>query len=315
MNRRLALALLVAASLLSACGPKSKLDLDLRGVSITVPRILTPAIDLVPEAPVPLDLPPIPPVVSLLPGPTTPPPKVACATAGPLDAPALAPRQDVPGPPMVNTFIQATIGAFASSAKSGSLAGSVTTSVAKLPTTTNSAGQKVDAWLVQRMDLARDELSVEAYQFVHSDPSPLATASGVYLVGLAWKDPIRGDLVFQPTGNGLFILPNPVAQASSPAQYAGVATDPSSLTTLALVRNVTGKKRVDLCGELVDTFTVSMTGVLTSPKVQRQVAWTQQIATAYGAADVEATLSLASPVEGFNWVRTTRNTAAPKELS
>lgn len=313
--KRLALCLVVAASLLSACGPKSKLDLDLRGVSITVPRILTPAIDLVPETPVPIDLPPIPPVESLLPGPTSPPTKPACPVADPLDAPALGARQDVPGPPAVNTFVQNTLGAYSAGTKHGSLAGSVTTSVAKLPTTRNSAGQQVDGWLIQRLDLTRDEASVEAYQFVHSDPSPLATASGVYLVGLAWKDPIRGTLVFQPTGNGLFIVPNPIARASTPAQYVGVATDPASLTTLALVRNVTGTKRVDLCGELVDAFTIEMTGTLTSPQVQRQVSWTQQIATAYGAADVESTLSLTSAVDGFNWTRTTRNTTVPKELS
>ena len=34
----------------------------------------------------------------------------------------------------------------------------------------------------------------------------------------------------------------------APARYVGVATDPASLTTMALVRNVTGRARVDLCG-------------------------------------------------------------------
>ena len=234
--------------------------------------------------------------------------KAACPTADPLDAPALAARQDVPGPPVTGPYVQATLGAYAQRATSGSLVGSLTTTIEKLPSTTNSNGQRVDAWLVQRLDVVHKESSVEAYQFVHAAPSPLATASGVYLVGLAWKDPVRGELVFQPTGNGLFIIPNPVAIASTPAQYAGVATDPATLTTLALTRNVTGRKRVDLCGALVDTFTVEMTGTLTSPNTQRQVSWTQHIATAYGAADVEQTLSLTSPVDGFTWTRTARNT-------
>jgi hypothetical protein len=305
----------VLAALLGACGPKSKLDLDLRSVSITVPRLLTPAIELVPQAPLPVDLPPLPPVESLLPAPVTPPAAPACRTAGPFDAPALTAVQEIAGPPAPDTFTQATLGAFRSGAKTGSLVGTITTSIQKLPTSTNSTGQRVDAWIVQHADLAKGALAVEAYQFVHPNPSPLATASGVYLVGLAWKDSVRGSLVFQPVGNGLFIVPNPVALASNPAQYVGVATDPATLTTVALTRNVTGRARVDLCGELVDTFTVTMTGTLTSPGVQRQIAWTQQIATGYGAANVDQTLSLTSPVDGFNWTRTERNTKAPKELS
>lgn len=313
MKRRVVLAAVVAATLLSACGgPKSKLDISMRGVNITVPRLLTPAIDLVPFAPVPVDLPPIPDVSSLLPDVTKAPTKPVCGVADPLDAPALTSTADAQGPPAADTFTQSILGGFADRTKVGTIAGSATVAIQKLPSASNSLGQRVDGWSVQRTDRANKSQSVEVYQFVHSNPSPAATASGVYLVGMAWTDPIRGTLSFEPVGNGLFILPNPVVQAANPVQYVGAATDPSSLTTLALTRNVTGRKRVDLCGELVDTFTVTMTGALTSPKATRQVSWTQQIATAYGAANVEETLVLSSPVAGFSWIRTARNTAAPK---
>lgn len=315
MKRRVVLAALVAATLLSACGgPKSKLDISMRGVNITVPRLLTPAIDLVPFAPVPLDLPPIPDVSSLLPDGNKTPTKPACPAADPLDAPALTSTADAQGPPAVNTYTQTVIGGFSDKTKVGTIAGTATVAIQKLPSASNSLGQRVDAWSVQRTDAANKSQSVEVYQFVQPHPSPAATASGVYLVGMAWTDPIRGTLSFEPVGNGLFILPNPVVQAANAAQYVGVATDPSSLTTLALTRNITGRKRVDLCGELVDTFTVTMTGALTSPKLHHQVAWTQQIATAYGAANVEETLALTTPIAGFNWIRTARNTAVPMAL-
>ena len=80
---------------------------------------------------------------------------------------------------------------------------------------------------------------------------------------------------------------------------------------MTITRNVTGRKRVDLCGALVDTFTVEMTGALTSPGMQRQLTWTQQLATAAGAADVEDVLTLTSIVEGFTWTRLSRNTTLP----
>jgi photosystem II stability/assembly factor-like uncharacterized protein len=109
----------------------------------------------------------------------------------------------------------------------------------------------------------------------------------------------------------LWILPSPVQRSANDVQYVGAATDPSTLTTLSLTRNVRDRKRVDACGELIDTFTVEMTGTLTTLDTQRQVAWTQHIATGYGAADVEDSLTLTSSVDGSTWTRLVRNTALP----
>jgi hypothetical protein len=171
-------------------------------------------------------------------------------------------------------------------------------------------GQQVESWKVERT--AATSTSVELYQLVRPSTAPGATASGVYLVGLAWTDEVRGDLVFQPVGDGLHVLPNPVQLAASGGvQYVGSATDPDTLTTLSLTRNVTGRKRVDLCGELVETFTVELSGVLTTPDGSRQVVWTQQLATAFGAADVEETLTLTDPSGGFTWTRALKATEVP----
>lgn len=323
---RRSLALASAVLVLSGCGPHKSLDLDIRLVSITVPRLITPAVSLVPPAavPPPVSLPPAPPLVPFLPPPpapatqapvtAAPPPAPACPTAASFAVPERAAPLSLPGVPVPGVSVQARTGAFAGaplSPSSGGLAGPLTTTIAMLPTTTSSAGQQVEAWSVERKDATGTRQSIEVYQLVHASSVASATAPGIYLVGLAWSDPVRGQLTFQPQGGGLFILPNPVAVATNDTQYAGTATDPSTLTTLSLVRNVTGKKRVDACGKLIDTFTVAMSGTLTTPDAQYQVEWTQHLATAYGGVDVEDTFGLTSVATGFLWTETVRNTTLP----
>ena len=312
---------LVTVLLLTGCGPESELDLDLRSVAVTVPRLVTPAVELVPAAPAPppvalppVQLPPLPvfspsPVVA----PSMPPPPAppACPMASQFAVPDQPESITVDAPPVAGTTTHKATGSHSSTTGQGSLAGEVRTTTTGLPSATTSAGQRVDAWQVERTDPAGGS-AVEVYQLVHPSADPLATAAGIYLVGMAWKDPVRGDLTFQPEGGGLHVLPVPVQLSTETgAQYAGSATDPSTLTTLSLVRNVTGRKRVDVCGDLVDTFTVQLSGVLTTPDTQRQVAWTQQLATAYGGANVEQTLTLTSAVEGFTWTRSLLATEVP----
>lgn len=320
-------AVLICLLLLSACGPKTPLELDLRTVAISVPRLVTPAIELVPPAttPQPVRLPPPPPLITVLPTVPTYPPvtaldpsPAACPKAGPLAVPAKPASITVPAPPAAGSYLQTSSGSYAGSAStpgSGSLAGTVGVTVKSLPATTSLAGQRVDSWQVIRTDPARKSTSVEAYQLVHPSSAPGATAGGIYLVGLGWQDPIRGELTFEPTGNPLQILPLPVQVASNSTQYANSATDPNTLSTLSIIRNVTGRKRIDVCGQLVDTFRVEITGTLTTASRQYQVSWNQHLATAYGGADVEDTFSLTAPVDGFSWVRTLRNTTVPEDVT
>ena len=311
---------LAVAVLLTGCGPETELELDLRAVPVLVPRIVTPAVVIVPQAPAPppVALPPLPPVVTFLP-PVVPPavippppplPVDPCPTAGDFDVPDVPESLTVDAPPVAGTATYAASGTASSTAGQVSLAGPLTVTTSALPASTTSSGQRVDAWKVERTTAT--STSVELYQLVHPSAEPGATASGVYLVGMAWTDPVRGDLAFQPAGLPLHVLPNPVQLAASGGvQYVGSATDPDTLTTLSLTRNVTGRKRVDVCGELVETFTVELAGTLTSPGSQRQVTWTQQLATAYGAADVEETLTLTEPTGGFTWTRTLKATEVP----
>jgi hypothetical protein len=272
-------------------------------------------------------LPPVPPVQTFLPEPpapvaSTPPPPVQppeCPPADALAAPDRAATLAVDEPPAPDSFVQQVVGSYTGTSAdpaSGQFGGKVRTTVKSLPSATTAVGQRVDSWRVERRGPQPAVRSVEVYQLVHPSTSPGATAAGIYLVGLAWSDPTRGALTFQPTGNGLQILPIPVQRANPSApQYVGAATDPSTMTTLALTRNVVGRDRVDACGELVDAWRIEMTGTLTTPDWQRQVTWTQQVATAYGGVVVGELLSLTSVTGGYSWTRALRSTSVPEEPS
>jgi hypothetical protein len=325
MNRRRALAVaMAAAAVLAACGPEPRLRLSMRNVGVTVPRLVAPAVELVPvDAPPPVALPPVPPLVTQLPSPVqAPPPEpsavaepapAACPAASPFAVPKAVAVETVDRPPAEQHFVQASTGTFTSGSTEGRLDGPVEVTIAHLPSTTTGSGQQVRPWRVQQVDTTTQARSVAVYQLLLPSTAAGASAPGVYLVGLAWSDPVRGELTFQPSGNGLFVLPSPVVVAQNDAQYAGLATDPNTLTTLALTRNVRARKRVDACGQLVDTWTVEMTGRLVAPGAQWNLTWTQQIATAYGAVTVEERVGLDDVTGGRSWQRKLVSTSVPEE--
>ena len=326
-SRRPLLLLVVASALAAGCGPDKTLSLDLRSVSITVPRLVTPAITLIPPAPqVVAPLPPLAPidpgftappaVPTAAPTVVTPPKPVACPKAGAFDVPAVTAAIEVTKTPAAASYLQVQTGGYVTPTTTGSNGGSIGETVTRLPQQTSSVGQVVDSWQVARFGPGSGTSSVEVYRLVHESDSPAATAPGIYLAAMAWTDPVRGDLSFQPVGDGLFLLPSPVTLSpSGGTQYAGSATDPSTLTTLSVVRNVTGKKRVDACGQLIDTYTVEMTGALTSPSAQRQVAWNLQLATSYGGLPVQDSLSLTEPAGTFSWNALRTATSLPKPVA
>jgi hypothetical protein len=321
MKRPVLLAAAVAL-VATACGPTTQLKLGLRPVDETVKHLISPAVELVPPSPVAptAALPPIPAVDTALPPTSQPlpvpstPPVNTCPTASPFDVPAVPASPLIDTPPVAATSTQLSTGSYSGATTTpdtGSLAGNVQMTISRLPSSTSTIGQKVDAYRVVRRGPAKDASSVEVYRLVHPSSSPAATQAGIYLVALSWKDPARGNVTFQASGNGLEIMSLPAQPATNDVQYVGADTDPNTLTTLQLTRNIRGHKRIDACGKLIDTITVEMTGTLTTPSLQRQLTWTQQIATTYGGVDVAETLTLTSLDAGYTWTRTLRNTVVP----
>lgn len=305
------LTVLVAlALLLAACGPKSDLELGLRSVSITAPRLITPAVELVPEAPIPEPLPPAPRLVLPAP-PTRAPEPPSCPEADAFAAPDFAAALTY-GAPTLASYVQRSSGKYESAQGKGTLNGSVVTTISDLTTVKTDDGQRVDTWIVSHVDATNKAAWVEAYQLVH--PQAGGTNPGIWLAALAWDDPVRGKFTFLPS-SGVWLMPLPVQFSNSDVQYVGAATDPETLATLAITRNVRPRARVDVCGRVVDTITVEITGTLTTTDDTQLVDWTQQWATAYGAVVVAETMSLDSVLRGPSWTRTLRHTTVPKEVA
>lgn len=334
------LALFAAGT--AGCGPSAPLRLDLNTISVTVPRAIAPAEALLaPSAPAAVPLPPLPAHAIALPAypnsaavpvssentaaPTplstspvpiaTAPPAASCPSAPSTAQPALPASVTVTSPPAAGTFSQTSSGSYTTPSGAGSLAGLTTTTLTSLPDATLSNGQMARSWRVTHLDVAHHVRETEIYDVIEPSNAPGATQAGIYLVGMSWNDPVRGTLSFAPSGNGLQVMASPVSTSSSSAQYAGIATDPSSLTTIYWVSNVQGRKRVDVCGQIVDTWTVALSGSLTSPTSRWNFTWNQQWGTAYGAALVQDTLTLTAPQGGSTWTRELTDRAVPKEVT
>ena len=301
----------------TACGPHVALHLNMREVDLTFPRVLTPAQNLVPPAPltIPVPVPPIPvfttPIQPVVP---PPPPTNVCPKAGPFAVPAEPVSVLLDKPPAPATYFQSSKGSYSGSTATpaaGQLTSPYVSALTSLPATTSQLGQQSDNWLVTRTDTKTGASEVESFQLALPSSSAQAVSPGLYLSGLKWKDPVRGgDLTFVPSGSGLEILPSPVSTSSNPS-FASSATDPNTFTTLSAAGTVTGQQRIDICGTLVDTYTTQLTGTLTSPSFQSQFTWRFQVATEYGGVVVEDDLTLKNPA-GLNWDRTLHDLNTPE---
>ena len=216
-------------------------------------------------------------------------------------------------PPTPATYFQSSKGSYSGSSATpaaGKLASPYVSLLTSLPQTTSQLGQQSDNWLVTRADTKSAATEVESFQLALPSSSSQAVSPGLYLSGLKWKDPVRGDLTFVPSGSGVELLPSPVAASANPS-FASSATDPNSLTTMSTAGTVVKQQRIDVCGTLVDTWTVQLLGTLTSPGLQWRVDWRFQVATQYGGIVVEDDLTLTNPA-GLTWDRTLHDLNTPE---
>jgi hypothetical protein len=316
MRRKSPILLCLVALAATACGPHVALHLNMRQVDLTFPRVLTPAQNLVPPAPliIPVPVPPIPVFTTPI-QPVVPPPQTnACPKAGPFAVPAEPASVLLDKPPAPATYFQSSKGSYSGSGATpaaGKLTSPYITSLTSLPATTSQSGQQSDNWLVKRTDTGTGASEFELFQLALPASSSLAVSPGLYLSALKWKDPVRGgDLTFVPSGSGVEILPSPVSTGSNPS-FASSATDPNTFTTMTTAGTVTGQQRIDVCGTLVDTYTTQLTGTLTTPNFQWQFAWRLQIATQYGGVVVEDDMTLTNPA-GLTWDRTLHDLNTPE---
>jgi hypothetical protein len=284
--RRQAVFLLVAAALtLSACGPQKETLVGVR--SQVLPITLAgnhpePAASATPQpqpsltaafGPAPLPPPILEfPALSPLPAPPIRPPS-ACPEAGPLTFPAVA----------ATSFVGNTAPAGTRDYRTTLKAGSVTQNLTQhwVVTETTATGGGGYSFKVTVTSAGRTEATAYTYQ---ADGTQVALARIDFPDGTSYRPLTAVKLLSTPAD------PNAAAWDSAGA-------DPTSGMAMSYHGQVTGRKRVQACGQLVDSWEVQATARFVGPKGAVDQVITYNFATQYGGLIVRQSVQT-TPVGG-----------------
>ena len=288
IKRRSSFAALAAVALVGACGPSIPLRLVMRQSSVDVPGERSapspaappPAVSPVVVAAVPLPLPTVAQVGRSVPAALP----SLCPAADQFAVPALAGDPNIEAVPAPATYLYREKGEASTGA--GPLP-------VKLPyppiglrkVTLGTADQGYDFAVAEREGATS---KTTAFKLVRPTAAVGAQPGGLYLAAMQWDDPLFGNLTFAPVQPMQF-LPLPVQQGQT---FASGGADPQRQTAMTLRGQVTGKKRVDACGSLIDTWEVTMSEVIATPQGEFDVTGVLDIATQYGGLSVQDHVSV-----------------------
>ncbi|MBC7375009.1 MAG: hypothetical protein H7323_13560 [Frankiales bacterium] len=326
MNRPHALSLLVAIAVLTAgCGgPDRPLSVGFKEVPSNVvlgaqsspspaaPPVAnnaSPAADValvtLPLPPSIVALPPPPftvpnpdqPIAPPLPQPTGP----ACPKADPLQAPAIEAPTAVTARPIKAQYLFRNAGSFQVSG-----ADARTGTFPALSVRTVSGALELDnGFLFEVAETLGDITTTTVYDVVQTQPLGSPFTPGLYIVKVTSRGSDGQESVFSPTPE-LQLAAFPLVRGAR-VQARGV--DATTATSMSFVSTVTGKNRVDACGEPLDSFTLDLTeGRLVSPSQDLDFTATYQIGTQYGGLVLRETVAYAGQDRGAGISRTNTST-------
>jgi hypothetical protein len=286
MNRRTLRTVLagpLAVAVLSGCGPSTPISLDVNKVSLDIgggqppaqpPQVAPPpsatAPASLPQAQLPLPTPPSAPT-------TTPTLPSLCPAADQFAVPALNADPLIAHAPKPATYVYRQKGQWVAT---GALAGKLP--APPLGERTITAGSTTKGYDFAVAEQAGAMTRTTAYNLVSPSSLPTDPAGGLYLAALQWKDMLFGTVTFRPTSPMLF-LQTPVVQGES---FTSTGADPQHKTSMLLRGQVAGKKRVNACGKIIDTWQLEVTEVLTTTSTVVRITATYDIATQYGGISV-----------------------------
>lgn len=287
--------LLLAATLTASCGaPADPLDLGFKEVPSDVvlgTQTTPPPPGPPPAAGGPERLIPLPPSIVALPPPpfepgrrpiVAPPPSPVCRTADPLRAPAVEAPSSVAAPPRDAQYLYRNRGTFEVSGANARRGSFPETSLRTIKVLAVSDDRRVFDFSVA--ETLGDITTATTYRVVKpvagAVPAPGAAAeAGLYIVRLESARASGETAVFSPTPE-LRLAAFPLVRGAQ-VQTRGV--DPTSATTMSFTSTVTGKARVDACGEPLDSFTLELTeGSVLSPEQDLDFAATYAVGTQFG---------------------------------
>jgi hypothetical protein len=314
-------ALLLAAALLSAgCGgPDRPLSVGFKEVPSNVvlgaqsPSPVAPAEPVAPVLPL-VALPPPPSVVTLppppfevpdpsrpeaprLPQPTAP----ACPVVDPLKAPALEAPASIQVRPAQAQYLFRNAGSFQ---VSGADARRGTFPAASLRTVSPSL-ETAGGFRFQVAEALGDITTTTEYEVVQRQPLGSPFLPGLYVVRITSRASDGQESTFAPTPQ-LQLASFPLVRG---ARVESRGVDARTQTAMSFVSTVTGKARVDACGEPLDSFTLELTdGRLLSPTQDLQFQATYAIGTQYGGLVLRDTVAFAGTDDGSGISRTNTST-------
>lgn len=306
MNR--VVLLLAAASLAAGCGgPDRPLSVGFKEVpSNVVLGAQGSAAPVAPPAgpatagPAPLVAPPPPPSVITLPPPSfelpdagrpvappVPQPSApACPSVDPLRAPAVEAPATVSVRPARAQYVFRNVGTFqvsGSDARRGAFP-------ALSLRTVSGALEGEDGFVFDVAETLGDITTTTTYRVVERQPLGSAVPSGLYVARVVSRAGDGQQSTFEPIPS-LRLAAFPLVRGSR-VESRGV--DARTQTAMSFVSTVTGKARVDACGEPLDSFTLDLTeGRLISPRQDLDFTASYAVGTQYGGLVLRETVAFA----------------------
>ena len=318
------LCLLVAALLTAGCGgPETPLRLGFKEVPSDV--VLG---DQNPDAPPgPADSPQgerpvqeLPPSIVALPPPPfeargrvprPTPPAPACPAADPLQAPALEAPSHIEAPPAEAQYLFRNDGRFEVSGPNARRGRFPATSLRTVKVLLRSDDGAVFDFSVA--ELLGDVTTTTTYRVVRTAglgaAAEGAAEAGMYIRQIESVRPGEDPATFTPTPS-LQLAALPLVRG---AQVQARGFDPTTATTMSFTATVSGKARVDACGDPLDSFTLDLTeGTLLSPDADLEFAATYALGTQFGGLILRDTVAFAGTDGGEGVSRT--NTATISQV-
>lgn len=242
---------------------------------------------------------PLPPSIVALPPPPfevgrrpvlTNPVIATCPSADPLAAPAVEAPATIDAPPVAGQYLFRNNGTFEVSGPDAQRGRFPATSLRTVQLLFREDGGRVFEFSVA--ETLGDITTTTVYRVVRS-PDLGATPSGTSDPGLF----IRQVQSRRADGESTTFTPTPPLRLAALPLIRGArvesrGVDPTTATTMSFVSTVSGKARVDACGQPLDSFTLELTeGKVLAPRQDLDFAATYAVGTQFGGLVLRETVA------------------------
>ena len=219
-----------------------------------------------------------------------PPVRPPCPTADPLQAPSVEAPSTIDAPPVDGAYFFRNKGNYDVSGANPRRGSFPATSFRTVKTTFQSEDGRVFEFTVAETLL--DTTTTTTYRVVKAAEIGAAAEgtadAGLYILQIETRNLAGDTATFNPTPE-LRLAALPLVRG---ARVEARGVDPITATTMTFASTVSGKSRVDACGEPLDSFTLDLTeGRLIGPEQDLQFVATYAVGTQFGGLVLRDTVA------------------------